>query len=344
MHKLPSDDTPLQFSEFTTRDLPGAEQFGAFSAAYQGVFDIFHNGNEKSAFPVSHKVWMLDKLVLVSAQLPGPDCAFGWRHTWHPAPLDHWYVLLPFDGVDPGAIRDQTPSLSFHCLGKPFEARLEARGLLMLFIPRDFVAIDFGPFLDRPFDAGAGLLLADFLASLCRRLPGLRPGELPGVLETTRSLVASCTGARKAAMMSAHDSPDLRLLDRAKRLIERRIAEPDLSPQSLCRDLFVSRSRLYRAFAPLGGISAYIRRQRLIQARSALLSAHDTRPIVRLAEQWGFSSASAFSRAFRYEFGESPQRIRKIGWEANTRPAGQVEPAMQEETSSLHALLRSIRD
>jgi AraC-like DNA-binding protein len=344
MHELPPHDTPLQISEFTTRDLPGTDQFDAFSAAYRGVFDMFPTASENGAFPVSQKVWTLDKLVLVSTQLPGPGHGFGWRHAWHPMPLDHWYVLLPFDGAGPDSIREQSAPLSFHCLSKPFQIELEAGGMLMLFIPRDFTAADFGSVLDRTLDAGAGLLLADFLASLCRRLPGLRRSEFPGVLEATRSLIVSCTGARDGAFSGTRDSIDLKLLNRAKQLIERRITEPDLSPQSLCRDLFVSRSRLYRAFAPLGGISAYIRRQRLIQARGALLDAKDSRPIVRMAEQWGFSSASAFSRAFRYEFGESPQRIRQIGWAMATSAGGTAEPAMGEDASSLHALLRSVRD
>jgi AraC-like DNA-binding protein len=280
----------------------------------------------------------------MSLQLPGPGHAFGWRHTWHPTPLDHWYVLLPFHGADSDAIGDQTPTLSFHCLAKPFQAVIEAGGLLMLFIPRDFAALDFGAVLDRTLDAGAALLLADFLASLCRRLPQLRPDELPGVLEAIRSLIASCTGVHNGAASGGRDSIDLRLLDRAKRLVERRVAEPDLTPQSLCRELHVSRSRLYRAFAPLGGISAYIRRQRLIQARGVLLDADNPCPIVRIAEQWGFSSASAFSRAFRYEFGESPQRIRKIGRTASAPHDGKAEPAMRQDASSLHALLRSVRD
>jgi AraC-like DNA-binding protein len=357
MHEFPPDDTSFQIAAFTTHDLPGAEQFAAFSAAYRGVFDVFHGAHQNEAFPASQKVWRLGKLVLVSARLPGPGHAFGLRHTWHPAPLDHWYALLPFRGAGPDSIREQTPPLSFHCLAKPFQVELEADGMLVLFIPRDFAALDFGAVLNQALGAGAGLLLADFLSSLCRRLPDLHPRELPGVLDAIRGLIAACTGSHDAAAPDARNLPELKLLERAKRRIDQQVAEPDLSPQSLCRDLHVSRSRLYRAFAPLGGISAYVRRQRLIHARNALLDADAVHPVARIAEQWGFSSASAFSRAFRYEFGESPQEIckieiRKIGIRKTGRAApaasdrengGESGPAMPEDASRLHALLRGMR-
>ncbi|MGE3147969.1 MAG: helix-turn-helix domain-containing protein [Pseudorhodoplanes sp.] len=340
--RLSSESTSLQVAEFTNRDLPGVAQFNAFRSAYRGVFEIFPTKSDGRTFPVCQKIWNLDKLVLVYAQLPGPGYGFGWRHAGRAA-FDHWYVLLPFDGAASEAFQGRGGPLSFHCLAKPFQAQLEARGMLMLFIPRSLVAVNLDSVLDRKLGVGAGLLLADFLTLLYRRLPGLRPGELPGVLEAVRGLIAACAALFDRPPSGTGNPIDLMLLNRARRLVERRIAEPGLSPKSLCQELHVSRSCLYRAFEPLGGVSAHIRRQRLLRARDTLLGACDARSIATIAEQWGFADASSFSRAFKHEFGVSPERVRKAGW-ANTSPHhGNDEPPNRGDAWSLHALLRRMR-
>nr|WP_249730121.1 helix-turn-helix transcriptional regulator [Chelatococcus sp. YT9] len=100
------------------------------------------------------------------------------------------------------------------------------------------------------------------------------------------------------------------LLERARRLIRRNVHAPDFSPDQLCRQLGVSRSRLYRLFENLGGISSYVRRQRLLQAHAALSDVSQNRQVRQIAESVGFTNASAFTRAFNAEFGCSPGEVR----------------------------------
>nr|WP_237361842.1 AraC family transcriptional regulator [Rhizobium gallicum] len=33
-----------------------------------------------------------------------------------------------------------------------------------------------------------------------------------------------------------------------------------------------------------------------------------------MAEEWGFDDPSAYSRAFRHEFGMTPKEAREVGW------------------------------
>ena len=87
-------------------------------------------------------------------------------------------------------------------------------------------------------------------------------------------------------------------------------AQAGMMRQGVGRMLGVSRSRLYRLFEPLGGVTAYIRRQRLLAAHRALLDPLETSAIVAISERVGFPDASAFSRAFRAEFGYSPSHAR----------------------------------
>lgn len=104
------------------------------------------------------------------------------------------------------------------------------------------------------------------------------------------------------------------IMARAKKLIAAQLAKRDLSPEKLCRDLNISRSRLYRIFAPSGGISNYIRRQRLLRTRDILSDDKDRRSISLIAEEWGFMDPSTYSRTFRREFGMTPKEARETGW------------------------------
>ncbi len=101
-------------------------------------------------------------------------------------------------------------------------------------------------------------------------------------------------------------------------------------------------SRLYRLFEPFGGISSYIRRQRLLRTRDALSDSSDTRPIARIAEQWGFFDASAYSRTFRYEFGISPRDAREAGWDGCGYLVGQHRRRESDHVSNLEHLLRGL--
>ena len=75
----------------------------------------------------------------------------------------------------------------------------------------------------------------------------------------------------------------------------------------------LSRSALFRAFEPLGGVSAYLWSRRLSAVRLALRDATDARPIAELGYAHGFTSSAHLSRAFRREFGQSPREWRRSG-------------------------------
>lgn len=97
----------------------------------------------------------------------------------------------------------------------------------------------------------------------------------------------------------------------AARLVEARLLDPDLGAESLMAALGLSRSSLYRAFRPVGGVNAYIRQRRLESARDMLATRADTRlTIAEVAHAHGFASDSHFSRAFRKAFGYPPGALR----------------------------------
>ena len=105
-----------------------------------------------------------------------------------------------------------------------------------------------------------------------------------------------------------------------KTAIERRLLEPQLSPQSLLEEFGITRSTLYRLFEPFGGVSAYITERRLHHALRLLADPlQPRRRISQLAFELGFSHASAFTRAFKDLFGVSPKEARALSAHALLR-------------------------
>ena len=105
-----------------------------------------------------------------------------------------------------------------------------------------------------------------------------------------------------------------------KAAIERRLTDPDLGPQALLEEFGMTRSTLYRAFEPLGGVSSYISERRLRHAfRQVTNPAHKDLRLSQLAFELGFAHAPAFTRSFKARFGLTPTDIRKLA----LRPAGE---------------------
>jgi len=305
--------------DITTLEFPEPDQFEVFRALHSEAADGQLISSRGPSFPARQVVWDLNRMLFTYIKYPGDGYTHRWTHLRRPK-VDHWYLKLTFQFAYSGE-RDERPSASpsLHCLAKPFEFVTSAQGYMALIMPREI--LDPTPVLDQmantEFDGGIGSILADYLLLLNRSLPELRVTEVPAVAEATRSLLIACMAPSRERLVNARNPIDMTLLERARVLVSRRLLDPDLTPENICRDLHVSRSRLYRLFEPTGGIYSYIRRHRLLQARDALANNTDMRSIGEIAEQWGFVDPSAFSRAFKHEFGISPKEARMTGWDGN---------------------------
>jgi AraC family transcriptional regulator, positive regulator of tynA and feaB len=100
------------------------------------------------------------------------------------------------------------------------------------------------------------------------------------------------------------------LVRTAMNIAEDRLADPDLSPATLARELNVSVRTLYRAFTTAEeSAAAYIRRRRLEQARLELAAPLGRPDISEVAARWQFADSSHFIRAFKKEYGETPAQF-----------------------------------
>lgn len=151
-------------------------------------------------------------------------------------------------------------------------------------------------------------------------LPDLSP---PGAQAAYSALIELA----KAVAVGRFDDVEPRLAaalaQAAKHLADSRLAEPELSPAMLARELNVSLRTLQRAFAATGeSVNAYVRDRRLEQARLALAARPGSLTVSELAAYWQFADSSHFIRAFKKRYGQTPAEYARSNRPA--RPAGPV--------------------
>ena len=173
-----------------------------------------------------------------------------------------------------------------------------------------------------------GRMLNDHLRALDVHATGFTAREAEAAAQATAALLGAATGGRSDAARSGEGPESAPLLLALRRHIEAELASPGLNAESLARHFGVSRSALYRLFAPLGGVSGYVRQRRLARAYREL-AAGDGR-FVRISEvayRWGFESAAHFTQAFRAAFGCAPRDVRGQGLaEAAAPPNSEAPP------------------
>ncbi|MEV6836954.1 helix-turn-helix domain-containing protein [Streptomyces sp. NPDC051133] len=128
------------------------------------------------------------------------------------------------------------------------------------------------------------------------------------VVDLLRTLADERLGGADADTPSAARVSLLRI----RAYIDRRLADPDLTPQTIARAHHVSVRYLHKLFQLEDmTVSRWIQQRRLERCRRDLArreAAHVT--VAAVAHRWGFASASHFSRVFRAAYGVSPAEWR----------------------------------
>ncbi len=152
-------------------------------------------------------------------------------------------------------------------------------------------------------------LLVDHLLSVARQISHPVQEAAPALAQMIASTVSACVGALLPSEPK-HRS-DTISMDRVKAYLDAHLGSPELGPADICRALAILRPTLYRMFAGLGGVAAYIQNRRLAQAYALL--ADPTSPHARardVGRVCGFVSAPHFHRCFREAFWVTPSDVR----------------------------------
>ena len=295
---------------FDAAALPVAEQFEAWRQALGITHEaILPDRDPRSGFAASSEVWRVGQTVLT-------DSRFDPLHFARPAArarrdgIDHYTLLLGRSGGWAGEVGGTTLAVGpdqvcMLDLARPMESQTSATESLCMLIPRDLLDARLPPGARHGMVLrdGAGALLADYLRALARRLPTLALGDAGAVEHATLGVIAACLAPSADRAAAAAMEFDTTRLAAARRVVAAELENPALAPDWLAARLGLSRTTLYRLFAPLGGVAGYIQDRRLDRVRALLGDAASRRRISDLAFACGFASEAHFSRLFRARFG-----------------------------------------
>lgn len=303
-------------TSYTNRALPQADRFGHWRADMAGLVDA----EPQLPPPADHLIevsrWTLGAAVLTAGRYPALKIARGEKRV-RLDPLDHYAVTL-------GRCSGQRIEANGSCvhaapmqpllvdLARPFELHWEAGPHITLYVPRS--ALD--ELLPRALELhctkleGVGaLLFAHHLLALERHLPAMAIAAVPGARRAALLLLAASLAPSVNSLGLERPVKDPGLCRLVRSFIESQLQNPELDAVAVCRHFRISRSTLYRLFESEGGVAAYVRDRRLARIHALLARSERREYIARIAQDFGFCSAPAFSRAFTAHFGYRPSEV-----------------------------------
>jgi AraC-like DNA-binding protein len=312
----------MDSTHFSTEGLRPQDQFEAWREWFGSAFDVHPADSEAIGFKAEYRAWQIGDMILPSGLAP-PTRNVRSMTNLRRHPVDHWAISWGHDGATHyetkcGELLAQprvpfvwsAGQVSAHTHFPPTRGTARRR---QLYLPRDSfrdIAGKLDAAVGSRLDTPMGVLLVGFLTSLEKQLPAIAAAEVPAIEAALRALVAGITCSSAEALAEAHPQIALPQLEKVRRVVQAGLRSPDLGPHTLCREVAMSRSALYRLLEPQGGAARFIQRARLTAARDILRDPVRRASISSIAEDFCFSSAAAFSRAFRVAFGCSPSDAR----------------------------------
>ncbi|MFJ9150357.1 helix-turn-helix domain-containing protein [Streptomyces sp. NPDC102270] len=247
--------------------------------------------------------WPRTRAHRLSARVGGEFLFVGVRGG---IPAPEGFVDIP---LDPGDIcfydTDRPPSLELpRARLKVFLVTREALGLPDHALRRVMAA---------PVSRSSRLggLLSPFLSELADTVSVSPPATREMLAWNAVNLLATLA-TEQSGEGTAQPSGTQSLLSRIQGFIDRRLADPDLSPETIAAAHHISVRYLHKLFQDEGTtVGRWIQRRRLEECRRDLLHrVRGRRTIAAVAARWGFLNAPHFSRVFRAAYGMSPSEWR----------------------------------
>ena len=312
-----------------TDAVPQRERFDLWRAVLSATHEAqLPDASDPAAFRAFARGWHLGQSLVVETRVTAQHLSRS-PGTIRADQIDHYIIRLQRRGLwqgdaDGRAVEVGAGGVMVLDMARPTVALGTDIDNVNLLVPRDMLDAVLAPFdLHGLVVQGAmAELLRSHLAVLTASLPQIPLAAAPGIGRATCSLVAACLAPSRDALARAQAPLELARLALIRRYIDRHLASPDLSPETISKALGLSRSTLYAVCEPLGGVAALIRRRRLDRVRAILTDPRDPRRISEIAYQHGFVSRAHFSRAFRETFGFSASDVREGALRDAGNPSG----------------------
>jgi AraC-like DNA-binding protein len=303
---------------FSTRLLPPRDQYEGWRAWSLPLLDVTSEAPAHDGYHAENRVWRLgDGMLATQTTAPAARTVRSPRLIRH-LPMDHWVVTHQLHGTASvetprGAIEVQAGQSYIWSLGQTSSCKRSKIGRVDLLLSRDTFR-DIAPLLDAAtgslLDAQFGRFLGDFMLTLLQRIAQLSDSDASHLSVAVSKLVAACVGPSAERVEATRSLINVGRLERVRQTVHTHLQSPLLGPQMLCRQVGMSRSNLYRLLESEGGVTAYIQRHRLTEARNRLSDSRNSQSIASMAQDLCFTDSSSFSRAFRAMFGVSPGEMR----------------------------------
>ncbi|WP_323118295.1 helix-turn-helix domain-containing protein [Burkholderia alba] len=319
---------------FSTLDLPARERFDAWQADSSPLFDFGLPDDRSIPYNSSVAITRLGGPLLGHTIWQNPTHTVSQRIRRAPGWIrrdgaDQYYFRMQRDRAFSGAagrshFQVGAGEICLLDMSVPFDLDVTMGDILFVVVPRDLLPTRVGNLHGHVLRRGMGGLLGDYLMSLERHLPLLTDHEISLAGSALRSMLSACFAPTPDSIAQAQGEIDDVLLNRIRTYIEQRIESPELKPDRICRDVGVSRSKLYLLFEQSGGVMRYIQHRRLHLAHERLVDPGQPRQrISDIAWKHGFVSEKHFCRIFKTEFGYRPSETR----ESPSRDSGETAAA-----------------
>ncbi len=333
---------------FSTASLPIPQQLDAWRAWYDTVFDVAPATAPETPFVATNANWAVRGVTLSRVGSPANTVSRS-RSVIRRNAVDHWVVTLSRNTVTrlhtldtPLEVAPGTPFILSFGDQSLIERESDDERLQLILARDNFQSI--APLLDAArgiaLEPTGARMLADYMQVLDQQVPTLEADCADRLGGAVEAMLRACLAPSVEARNAARDQVRLTLMERVRKAVAAHLRSPTLGPDTLCREAATSRSQLYRLLEPEGGVASYIQRRRLAEGFALLSDIGNLMPIGRLAELLCFSDASAFSRAFRREFGLSPSDVRAMSL-SGLPPALPSRPAEEAAIRTFSDCLRT---
>jgi len=305
---------PVDRFSVDTRGLPPAISFDIWRAFWEPVVHLSAPGAGADGFRGHAELRRLGRHVLLKFQADPADYRRARSEGLRDG-LDHWLVALRLSEAD-----DQPEELLLGSLSHGFGLRHFGGHYCGVLIQPEHLpqlapvfatarAIASPTSRAMPLRSPAARMLGGMLPRMAASADEISAADAPRLEAALSAMLTACLLGLEIHQASTRQQLEAARRARVVALVDAALGDSELSPAVLVKRSGISRSELYRCFAPIGGIARVIQQRRLRQAYRELVRADAPASVSRIGEAVGLYDPSSFTRAFRREFGCTPSEV-----------------------------------
>lgn len=240
-------------------------------------------------------------------------------------------------------IHEMAPDrIVLHDWGHPYVSEATDADQLSVFIPPHLLQNRQGiygksPVITWMLDSLEGQLLATTLTKVWSYILTHGTKQVEDAASGFIGLLNGLIDARLRTLQAPSESLPISAL-MIKSYLLRRLGDPGLSVETLCKAFQCSRATIYRHFSDVGGVTAFIQDQRLEACLREVRGSGPAKPTIReIARRWGFEDITYFHRLFKQKYQMTPgDASRSMNRDVTTQDGSELEGEQSRNIGAIH--------